>query len=140
MQQKSCRPVNFRNIACQKKHLALKVFFLFFSFDFVEIAHLQQFFTFFTMLTLIFLKNNKCLEHLNVLLRIFFVSGIFQSLEVDFWPLLKEEKSASPKPILAVTFFLFKILLFIIHIKDINLQSAGFLSFKEKSGPLLQPQ
>ena len=49
------------------------------------------FFTFFTLLTLIVLKNNKSLEQLNVLLRIFFVSGVFQNVEVDFWPLLTAE-------------------------------------------------
>ena len=37
----------------------------------------EQFFTIFTMLTLIFWKDNKSLEHLNVLLFIFFVSGVF---------------------------------------------------------------
>ena len=43
------------------------------------------------------MKNNKSLEHLNVLLRIFFVSGVFQNFDVDFWPLLKEEKVLAPK-------------------------------------------
>ena len=43
------------------------------------------------------LKNNKSLEHLNVLLRIFFVSGVFQNFDVDFWPLLKAEKVLAPK-------------------------------------------
>ena len=49
------------------------------------------------MLTLIFLKNNKSLEHLNILLRIFFVTGVFQNFDVDFWPLLKAEKVLAPK-------------------------------------------
>jgi len=49
------------------------------------------------MLTLIFLKNNKGLEHLNVLLRIFFVTGVFQNVDVAFWPLLKAEKVLAPK-------------------------------------------
>ena len=44
----------------------------------------------------VFLKNNKSLEHLNVLLRIFFVSG--QNFEVDFWPLLKAEKVTLLQP------------------------------------------
>jgi len=41
------------------------------------------------------LKNNKSLEHLNVLLRIFFVLGVFQNCDVDFW--LKAEKVLAPK-------------------------------------------
>ena len=45
---------------------------------------MNSFFTFFTPLTLIFLKNNKSLEHLKVLLRIFFVLGIFENFVVDF--------------------------------------------------------
>jgi hypothetical protein len=36
------------------------------------------------------------LEHLNVLLRIFFVLGVFQNFDVDFWPLLKAEKVLPP--------------------------------------------
>jgi hypothetical protein len=32
------------------------------------------------------------LEHLNVILRIFFGSGVFQNFDVDFWPSLKVEK------------------------------------------------
>ena len=43
----------------------------------VKTATNIQFFMFFTMLNPIFLKNNKSLEHLNVLLRIFFVSCVF---------------------------------------------------------------
>jgi len=58
------------------------------------------------------------LEHLNVLLRIFFDSGVFQI--VDFWPLLQN-------------------LVFFHPPESINFQPAGFLAFKEKSGPLLQP-
>jgi hypothetical protein len=37
------------------------------------------------------------MEHLNVLLRIFFVSGVFQNFDVDFWPLLKAEKVLARK-------------------------------------------
>jgi hypothetical protein len=55
------------------------------------------------------LKNNKSLEHLNVLLRIFFVSGVFQNF-IFFHPF-----------------------------ESINFQPAGFLAFKEKSVPLLHP-
>jgi hypothetical protein len=36
------------------------------------------------------------LEHLNVLLRIFFGSGVFQNFYVDFWP-FKGEKMLAPK-------------------------------------------
>jgi hypothetical protein len=57
------------------------------------------------MLTYFFFKNSKILEHLNVLLRIFFVSGVFQNFDVE----------------------------------SINFHPVGFLAFKEKSGPLLQP-
>jgi hypothetical protein len=57
------------------------------------------------MLTLIFLKNNECLKHLNVLLRIFFVSGVFQNFDVDFWPLLKAEKVLAPKQFWREIFF-----------------------------------
>ena len=42
------------------------------------------------------MKNNISLEHSNVLLRIFFVSGVFQNFEVDFWPLLMAEKVLPP--------------------------------------------
>ena len=53
----------------------------------------EKVFTFFTMSTLIFfLKNNRSFEHLSVLSLIFFVSGVFQHFEVDFWPLVKAEK------------------------------------------------
>ena len=65
--------------------------------NFHIINDFEQFFTFFTMLTWNFLKNNKSLEHLNVLLCIFFVSGVFQNFNVDFWPLLKVEKVLAPK-------------------------------------------
>ena len=43
------------------------------------VKNVKTVFSFFTILTLIWLKNNKSLEHLNVLLRIFFVSGVFQN-------------------------------------------------------------
>ena len=46
------------------------------------------------------MKNNKSLEHLNVLLRIFFVSGVFQNL-MSIFGLYKRLKSACPKAILA---------------------------------------
>ena len=72
------------------------------------------------------IEINNSLEHLNVLLLIFFVSGVFQNFEVDFWLLLKG-KSASPEAILAGIFFFFKILFFIIHMKDINFEPAGLL-------------
>ena len=46
---------------------------------------------------LIFFLNNKSLDYLNVLLCIFFVSGVFFNFDVDFWPLLKTEKVLPPK-------------------------------------------
>ena len=49
------------------------------------------------------------------LMRIFFVSGVFQNFEVDFWLLLKAKK------------FFFKILFSIIHMKHINFEQAGLL-------------
>ena len=58
---------------------------------------------------LIFFKNSKSLEHLNVFLRIFFVSGVFQNF------------------------------IFYHPYESIYFQPAGFLAFKEKSGPLLPP-
>ena len=90
------------------------------------------------MSTLIFLKNNKSLEHLNVLLRIFFVSGVFQNLDVDFWPLLKAEKVLAPKQFWQKKKFL-QNFIFYHSYESINLRPAGFLAFKEKSGPLLHP-
>ena len=61
-------------------------------------------------------ENNKSLEHLNVLLRIFFVSGVFQNFDVDFWPLLKAEK------VLFLQNFIF------YHpYESINFQPAGLL-------------
>ena len=85
-----------------------------------------------------FLKNNKSLEHLNALLRIFFVSGVFQNSDVDFWPLLKAEKVLAPKQFSREKIFLQKFI-FNHLFESINFQPAGFLAFKEKSGPLLQP-
>ena len=52
-----------------------------------------------------FFKNNKSLEHLNVLLRIFFDLGVFQNFNVDFWPLLKAEKVLALKQFWRKKFF-----------------------------------
>ena len=50
----------------------------------------------FTMLTrVVFWKNNKGLKHLTILLRIFFVLGVFKNLDVHFFTLLKAEKVRS---------------------------------------------
>ena len=71
-----------------------------FSATNMQFLHNQRFWTFFYVfhhVNLFFFKNNKNLEHLNVLLRIFFVSGVFQNFDVDFWPLLKAEKVLAPK-------------------------------------------
>jgi hypothetical protein len=84
------------------------------------------------------LKYNKSLEHLNVSLRIFFVSGVFQNFYVDFWPLLKAEKVLAPKQFWREKNFL-QNFIFFHPFESINFQPAGFLAFKEKSGPLLQP-
>ena len=97
--------------------------------DYVEIAYLQQFFT---MLTLIFLKNNISLEHLNLLLRIFFVSGVFQNFDVYFWPLLKAEKLLPRSNFTGFLFFSFNIIFSIIHF-----QPAGLLKIALIVTPLL---
>ena len=76
--------------------------------NFHIINDFEQFFMFFTMSTLTFLKNKKSLEHFNVLLRIFFVSGVFQHFDVDFWPLLKAEKVLAPKQFWRKIFFSLK--------------------------------
>ena len=78
------------------------------------------------------------MEQLNVLLRIFFVSGVFQKIYVDFWHLLKAEKVHAPKQFwqekkFSQNFFFYH------PYEYINFQPAGFLAFKEKSGPLLHP-
>ena len=78
------------------------------------------------------------MEHLNVLVRIFFVSGIFFNFDVNFWPLIKAEKVIAPKQFWREKNFL-KNFIFFYQFESINFQPAGFLAFKEKSGPLLQP-
>ena len=68
----------------------------------MQFPHNQRFWTVFYVflhVNLIFFGNTKSLEHLNVLLRIFFVSGVFQNFDVDFWPLLKAEKVLAPRQI-----------------------------------------
>ena len=67
------------------------------------------------MLTLIFWKDNKRLEHLNVLLFIFFVLGVFKNFYVEFLPLLKAEKVLPPSRFWRENFLFFKILFSIIH-------------------------
>ena len=79
------------------------------------------------------------MEQLNILLRIFFISEVFQNFDFDVWPLLKAEKVLPLKQFCRENFFL-KILFSINHpYESINFQPAGFLAFKEKSGLLLQP-
>ena len=85
------------------------------------------------------MKNNKSLEQLNVLLRIFFVSGVFQNFDVDFWPLLKAEKVLAPKQFWREKKNFLKNFIFFHPFESLNFQPAGFLAFREKSGPLLQP-
>ena len=77
------------------------------------------------------MKNNKSLEHLNVLLRIFFVSGVFQNYEVDFWPLLKVEKVLAPKQFWRENFFSSKFY-FLSSIRIYKLSASRIPSFKEK--------
>ena len=86
------------------------------------------------MLILIFLKSNKSLEHLNVLLRIFFVSGVFQNFDVDFWPLLKAEKVLAPKQFWRKNFFLQNFIFFHLY-ESINFQPAGLLKIALKVTP-----
>ena len=62
----------------------------------------------FLPLNLIFFKNKKKSEHLNLLWRIFFTSGVFQNFEVDFWPLLKAEKVRSRSRFWRENFFSLK--------------------------------
>ena len=65
-----------------------------------------------------------------------FLFQVFKNFDVDFWLLLKAEK------VLALSNFggeknLLQNFLFFYPFESINLQPAGFLAFKEKSGPLL---
>ena len=64
------------------------------------------------------MKNNKSLEHLNVLLRIFFFSGVFQNFDVDFRPILKAEKIQN--------------FIFFHPFESINFQPAGLLKIALK--------
>ena len=66
------------------------------------------------------------------------VSGIFQNFDVDFWPLLKAEKVLPRSNFGGKKIFL-QNFIFFHPFESINFQPAGFLAFKEKSGPLLQP-
>ena len=74
----------------------------------------------------------------NVLLRIFFVSGVFQNFDVDFWPLLKAEKVLPRSNFGGKKKFLHNSIFYHPY-ESINFQPTGFLAFKEKSGPLLPP-
>ena len=83
------------------------------------------------MSTSIFLKNNRSLEHLNVLLHIFFVLGVFKNFDGDFWPLLKAEKVLAPKQFwrgkkISSKFYFYH------PYESINFQPAGFLHLKKK--------
>jgi hypothetical protein len=78
------------------------------------------------------------LEQLNILLRIFFVSGVFQNFDVDFWPLLKTEEVLAPKQFWREKKFLQNFLFFHPY-ESINFQPAGFLVFKEKKWPIVTP-
>ena len=62
-----------------------------------------------------YILNNKSLEHLNILLCIFFVSSVFQNFDVDVWPLLKADKVLPQQRLWQKKNF-FKILFSIIHI------------------------
>ena len=107
----------------------------------MQFPHNQRFWTVFYVfhhVNLNFFENNKSLEHLKVLLRIFFYSGVFQNFDVEFWPLLKAEKVLAPKQFWRKKKFL-QNFLFFHPFESINFQPAGFLAFKEKIGPLLHP-
>ena len=65
------------------------------------------------------------MEHLNVLLRIFFVSGVFKNFEVDFWPLLMAEKV--PRSNFGGKKIFLKIFIFFHPFESINFQPAGLL-------------
>ena len=89
---------------------------------------------------MIFLKNNKSLKQLKFkrLIAIFFVSGVFQNFDIDFWPLLKAEKVIPQSNFGGKNIFL-QNFIFYHPYESINFGPAGFLAFKEKSGPLLPP-
>ena len=87
-----------------------------------------------------FFKNNKSLEYLNVLLRVFFGSGVFQTFEVDFWLLLKAQKVLPPKRYWREKRNFFKISFSILHrYESYKLKASRIPFIKEKSGPFLQP-
>ena len=54
------------------------------------------------------------MEHLNILIGIFFVSGDFQNFDVDFWPeqFTKDGKNTLPQQILERKLFFLKIFIF----------------------------
>jgi hypothetical protein len=76
------------------------------------------------------------LEHLNVLLRIFFVSGFIQNFDVDFWPLLKAEKVHPPKQFWRKKNFL-QNFIFYHPYESINFGPAGLLKIALIVTPLL---
>ena len=73
--------------------------------------------------------NIKSLKHVNVLLRIFFVSGVFQNLDIDFWPLL-------PKADYGGFFYFFKFDFFHSY-ESINIYPAGLLKIALIITPLV---
>ena len=76
------------------------------------------------------------MEHLNVLLRFFFVSGVFLNFDVDFWPLLKAEKVLAPKQFWPKKFL--QNFIFFLPFESINFQPAGLLKIALIVTPLLK--
>ena len=79
-----------------------------------------------------FFLNTQNSDHLIVICRFFFVLGVFQNVDFDFWPLLKTEKVLPQRKFGREKMFSSKPLFSIIHIYE-------SINFLEKSGPLLQP-
>ena len=72
----------------------------------VTAEHLQHWFLSSTNIYNISMERLPQQQHLNDLLRIFFVSGVFQNFDVDFWPLLNAEKVIIPSRFWREIFFL----------------------------------
>ena len=83
------------------------------------------------------MKNNISLEHLNVLLRIFFVLGVFKNFDVDFWPVLKAEKVLARRNFVGKFFFL-QNFIFYHPFESINFQPARLLKIALIVTPLFK--
>ena len=85
----------------------------------------------FQHVNLIFFKNNKSLEHLNILLRIF-LFWVFFKILCWFLAFTKGVKSASPEAILSEKNIFFKILFSIIHKSLYTFSQQDSLHLKNK--------